>query len=218
LPPDGYKSNTMSRRPLLVVGTSNRKKGLELTDLVAPLGVEVRTLADFPQAIAVAENGDTFAANAALKASQQAKHLGQWVLADDSGLAVDALGGRPGVFSARYAGPDASDQDNNRKLLTELTDVPLERRTAHYICHATLADPTGTVRAEAEDYCRGRILFADQGSGGFGYDPLFEIIEYHRTFGQLSPAVKACLSHRARAMRKLLPEFQRLLETSQWVI
>jgi XTP/dITP diphosphohydrolase len=206
----------MSRRPLLVVGTANRKKGLELSELVAPLGLELRTLADFPEAIAVDESGDTFAANAALKASEQARRLGQWVLADDSGLAVDALGGRPGVFSARYAGPAASDLDNNRRLLADLADVPLARRTAHYVCHATLADPTGAVRAEAEDFCHGRILFADKGSGGFGYDPLFELVEYHRTFGQLSQVVKACLSHRARAMRKLLPVFRHLLATGQW--
>jgi len=205
------------RRPLLVVGTANRKKGLELTELVAPLGLELRTLADFPDAIAVAETGDTFAANAALKAGEQAKHLGQWVLADDSGLGVDALSGRPGVFSARYAGPEASDEENNRRLLADLADVPLARRAAHYVCHATLADPTGAIRGEAEDYCHGRIIFADEGSGGFGYDPLFEIVEYHRTFGQLSPSVKACLSHRARAMRQLLPVFQRLLATGQWV-
>jgi XTP/dITP diphosphohydrolase len=202
--------------PILVLGTANRKKGLELAELVAPLGLEVRTLADFPQALSVAETGDTFAANAALKAIEQAKHLGQWVLADDSGLAVDALGGAPGVYSARYAGPGASDEDNNRRLLAELADAPLERRTAHYVCHATLADPAGAIRAEAEDYCHGRILTDYRGAGGFGYDPLFEIIEYHRTFGELSPAVKAVLSHRGRAMRQLLPALRGLLAEDAW--
>jgi len=202
--------------PILVLGTANRKKGLELAELVAPLGLEVRTLADFPQALSVAETGDTFAANAALKAIGQAKHLGQWVLADDSGLAVDALGGAPGVYSARYAGPGASDEDNNRRLLAELADAPLERRTAHYVCHATLADPAGAIRAEAEDYCHGRILTDYRGAGGFGYDPLFEIIEYHRTFGELSPAVKAVLSHRGRAMRQLLPALRGLLAEDAW--
>ncbi|HJT33736.1 MAG TPA: non-canonical purine NTP pyrophosphatase [Pirellulales bacterium] len=204
---------TSDPRPLtsLVLGTANRKKGLELAELLAPLGIEVRTLADCPEAIAVAETGDTFAANAALKATLQASHLGQWVLADDSGLCVDALDGRPGVYSARYAGPEADDAQNNRRLLEELADTPLDHRTAHYVCHATLADPSGAVRAEAEEYCHGRILDDYHGQGGFGYDPLFEIIEYHRTFGELSPAVKACLSHRARALRKLLPEIQRLM-------
>ena len=204
------------RTPLLVLGTANRKKGLELAELIAPLGIQAWTLADFPKAIDVAETGATFAENAALKAIEQAKHLRQWVLADDSGLCVDALGGRPGVHSARYAGPAAGDEDNNRRLLEELVDIPLAERTAHYVCHATLADPTGAVRAEAEDYCHGRILFERQGSGGFGYDPLFEIVEYHRTFGELSPEVKACLSHRARAMRKLLPAIQRLLLGGGW--
>ncbi len=194
----------------LIIGTANPKKGLELAELLAPLGVEVRTLAECENAISVAEDGETFAANAALKATLQARHLGHWVLADDSGLCVDALGGRPGVYSARYAGPQATDAENNLRLLDELAGTPHDRRTAHYVCHVTLADPSGAVRAEAEEYCHGRILSDYRGSGGFGYDPLFEIIEYHRTFGELSPAVKACLSHRARAMRKLLPAIARL--------
>lgn len=197
----------------LVIGTLNRKKGLELAELAAPLGIEVRTLADFPPAPEVVEDGESYAANAALKAVQHAVRLGQWVLADDSGLSVDALQGAPGIFSARFAGPNATDADNNRRLLVRLADVPLARRSAHYVCHATLADPQGNVRAEAEDYCHGRILLAEQGGGGFGYDPLFEIVEYHCTFGQLGPAVKACLSHRGRAMRRILPEVARLLAT-----
>ena len=200
---------------VLVLGTANRKKGLELAELVAPLGLEVRTLADFPEAIQVEETGETFAANAALKAVEQARHLKRWVLADDSGLAVDALGGAPGVYSARYAGPEASDEDNNRRLLAELAGLPPERRTAHYVCHATLADPSGAIRAEAEDYCHGRIVSDYRGAGGFGYDPLFEIVEYHRTFGELSPEVKAVLSHRGRAMRDLLPVIQRLLASGE---
>lgn len=202
--------------PILVLGTANRKKGLELAELVEPLGLAVRTLADFPQAISVDETGDTFGANAALKAVEQARRLRQWVLADDSGLAVDALGGEPGVHSARYAGPQAADEENNRRLLAELADAPLEGRTAHYVCHATLADPDGRIRAEAEDYCHGRILSEYRGAYGFGYDPLFEIVEYHRTFGELSPAVKSVLSHRARALRQLLPVFRRLLSAGEW--
>jgi XTP/dITP diphosphohydrolase len=190
---------------LLVVGTNNRKKGGEMAELLASLALPVRTLADFPQSIAVDETGDSFAANAALKASQQARHLGQWVLADDSGLAVDALSGQPGIYSARFAGPTATDEDNNRHLLAQLAKVPWQQRGAHYVCHVALADPEGQIRATAEDYCHGRIRFEPDGSGGFGYDPLFEVPEYHRTFGTLAPAVKACLSHRARAIRKLLP-------------
>ncbi len=191
---------------LLVIGTHNRKKGLEMAALAQSWGIEVRTLADFNHTDEVDEHGETFAANAALKALGYARQLGQWVLADDSGLAVDALGGRPGVYSARYAGEQATDADNNRKLLDELRGVPLDKRTAHYVCHVALADPQGNIRAQAEDVCRGRILLEEQGSGGFGYDPMFEVIEYHQTFGVLSPAVKSCLSHRARAMRAILPQ------------
>jgi XTP/dITP diphosphohydrolase len=140
-----------------------------------------------------------------LKASQQAAHLGRWVLADDSGLEVDALGGAPGIFSARYAGEDASDEANNRRLLGQLADTPLEGRTARYVCHVAAADPTGAIRAESYDICRGRIRFEPAGTNGFGYDPLFEVLEYHRTFGELGPAVKRALSHRSRALRAILP-------------
>ena len=190
--------------PLLVLGTGNRKKSLELVELLAPLGLELKTLRDFSNAIIVEENGDSFAANAALKAGQQAIHLGAWVLGEDSGLSVDALGGRPGIYSARYAGPQATDALNNRRLLEELGDTPAAQRTAHYTCHVALADPTGRIVARAEDYCRGRIRFAPAGDAGFGYDPLFELPEYHRTLAELGQAVKRVLSHRARAVRRLM--------------
>jgi XTP/dITP diphosphohydrolase len=196
---------------MLVFGTANRKKGIELAEVFAPLGFDCRALADFPQAIAVVEDGDSFAANAALKAVVQAKHLGCWVLGEDSGLMVDALGGAPGVFSARFSGPGATDHSNNRLLLERLGDLPLPQRTARYVCHMTLSDPQGRVRAESEGECRGRMLLGPRGSGGFGYDPLFEVIEYHCTFGELSPRVKACLSHRARAARQLIPQLRALV-------
>ena len=195
----------------LVLGTQNRKKGLELAELLAPLGIELRTLADFPQALDVVEDGDSFVANASKKASEQARHLGRWVCGEDSGLAVDALDGRPGIYSARFAGPQATDEANNHRLLDELQGVPMERRTAHYVCHAVVADPTGNVRADAVGYCHGRIRTAPAGTGGFGYDPLFEIVEYHRTFGEMGPAVKAALSHRSRAIAQLLAPLQQLM-------
>ena len=128
---------------LLVLGTHNRKKGLELIDLLTPWGFECKTLADFPTAIDVEETGSTFAENARLKACQQARHLGQWVLGEDSGLAVDALNGAPGVYSARFSGPSATDESNNRLLIEKLGELPTEKRTAHYVCHAVLADPRG---------------------------------------------------------------------------
>lgn len=198
----------------LILGTHNRKKGLELADLLAGLGIEVRTLADFPQALDVVEDGDSFAANARKKAIEQARHLDRWVLGEDSGLAVDALDGRPGIFSARYSGPGATDEANNDRLLEELREVPLARRTAHYVCHAVVVDPLGTVQAEAVGYCHGRIRTSPVGTGGFGYDPLFEIVEYHRTFGEMGPAVKAALSHRSRAVAQLLQPLRKLFAPS----
>jgi XTP/dITP diphosphohydrolase len=206
----------MSSPPLyrdLVIGTQNRKKGAELAELLGPWGFLVVTLADVPNAIEVVENGDTFAANAALKATQQARHLGRWVLADDSGLEVDALGGAPGVYSARFAGVGATDEANNRRLLEQLHDTPLEKRTARYVCHVAVADPTGAIRAENQDVCGGRIRREASGANGFGYDPLFEVVEYHRTYGELGPAVKRALSHRSRALRAILPKLRKVAGT-----
>ncbi|MDX1947694.1 MAG: RdgB/HAM1 family non-canonical purine NTP pyrophosphatase [Pirellulaceae bacterium] len=204
----------MSR--VLVLGTHNRKKLGELVELLKPHGFELKTLADFPASVEVEETGDTFAANARLKATVQARAIGQWVLGEDSGLGVDALGGAPGVFSARFSGPGATDERNNDLLLEKLAAVPPEKRTAHYVCYAALSDPTGQVRAESEGQCRGRILAARAGSGGFGYDPLFEVIEWHRTFGELAPAVKRALSHRSRAMRQLVPMLVALGQGGDW--
>ncbi len=200
----------------LVLGTRNRKKGGELQDLLGPLGFTLRTLADLPESIEVDETGVDFAENAALKAVQQAQHLHQWVLGEDSGLCVDALGGRPGVYSARYSGPQATDETNNALLLQELADVPAARRTAHYVCHAVLADPLGQIRARSEATCAGRILTGPRGAAGFGYDPLFELPEYHQTFAELGETVKAVLSHRARALRMLIPQLCRLRDQGAW--
>jgi XTP/dITP diphosphohydrolase len=209
-------SAASSRRPVLVLGTGNKKKRLELEELLGPLGFELKTLADFPNSIEVIEDGASFAENGALKASEQAKNLRQWVLGEDSGLVVDALDGAPGIFSARFAGEPCDDQANNRKLLTELAEIPLERRTAHYVCSAALSDPAGKILATSEGECHGRIRLEAAGAGGFGYDPLFELPEYHRTFGELGGALKSVISHRARAMRKLIPQLASLLASGQW--
>jgi len=205
----------MSSR-LLVLGTRNHKKVEELLPLLEPHGFELKSLAEFPNSLEVDETGDSFGANAALKATLQARQLNAWVLGEDSGLAVDALGGAPGIYSARFSGEGANDAKNNACLLAKLSGVPLEKRTAHYVCHATLSDPAGNVRAEAEDICCGRILFTESGKGGFGYDPLFEIPEYHKTFGELGPAVKAVLSHRSRAIRALVPKIILLCNSGGW--
>ena len=127
-----------------------------------------------------------------------------------------ALAGAPGIFSARYAGPRATDAANNVKLLDQLGGTPLERRTAHYVCHLVLADPVGRIRAEGVGACYGRIRLEPAGNGGFGYDPLFEIPEYHRTFGQLAPVVKAALSHRARAVAQWIPAAIALCDAGDW--
>jgi XTP/dITP diphosphohydrolase len=201
---------------VLVLGTRNRKKAAELVDLLAPLGIEIKTLADFPGSLEVEETGATFAENAALKAVTQARHLAAWVLGEDSGIVVDALDGRPGVFSARYSGPNATDESNNRRLLEELGDTPPERRAAHYDCHVVLADPQGAVHAQCSGVCRGRIRFEPAGTAGFGYDPLFEVVEYHRTFGELGEGVKAVLSHRARALELLVPRIRELVSRGDW--
>jgi XTP/dITP diphosphohydrolase len=200
----------------LILGTRNRKKLAELIGLVASHGFELHTLADYPNAIEVEETGKTFAENAALKAVQQAQHLKAWVLGEDSGLSVDALDGAPGVYSARFAGDDATDKRNNNLLLEKLRGVPLEQRTAHYTCHAALSDPTGRIHAQAEDYCPGRIRFERQGTGGFGYDPLFEVVEYGQTFGELPSEVKAQISHRAKAIKRLVPMMLSLVERGVW--
>ncbi|MCS7305496.1 MAG: RdgB/HAM1 family non-canonical purine NTP pyrophosphatase [Thermoguttaceae bacterium] len=200
---------------MLVLGTLNRKKAQELIGLLELQGVQIITLADFPAVHPVEEDGHHFVENARKKASGYARQIGQWVLADDSGLVVEALGGRPGVHSARYAGPEADDAANRRKLLAELAGTPLEQRTARFECHLALADPRGVIQAEAHGQCRGRICFAERGEKGFGYDPLFEIVEYHRTFGELGPVAKGRLSHRGRAIEQIRPILQRLLQTLQ---
>ena len=197
---------------ILVLGTTNAGKQQELTALLQPFHIECRSLADFPSAVRVKETGATFAENAALKAVQQARALNHWVLAEDSGLVVEALDGAPGVYSARFAGPEASDDENNALLIERLTDIPSSRRLAYYACHATLAAPDGTVKAIAEGRCYGRITKSAHGKEGFGYDPYFIIPEYHQTFGELSPAVKGLISHRGRAIRAIIPMIVKNLE------
>lgn len=202
----------------LVVATRNQKKGRELLALLAPLWepptplsrLRLETLADYPDAPEVDEDADTFEANARKKASETAQALARWVIADDSGLAVDALDGAPGVLSARYAGTHGDDDANNRKLLATLDEIKDDSRGAAFVCAVAVADPSGAIRAEAHGQCRGQITRALHGAGGFGYDPLFLIREYHKTFGELSSLVKQQLSHRARAINKLRPALEAL--------
>jgi XTP/dITP diphosphohydrolase len=198
---------------VLVLGTRNAKKRVELLEILADLGIDLRDLTSYPQAPEVEEDGTTFEENARKKAVVLARALGEWVLGEDSGLVVPALKGRPGVYSARYAGKQGDDEANNDRLLAELAPLPADARSAYYVCTAVLADPKGEVKASVEGRCHGVIIKERRGTGGFGYDPLFLIPEYHKTFGELSPTVKHALSHRARALAKLRPVLRRLLTT-----
>ena len=200
----------MTTPPRIVLGSRNRKKSREIAEILQPHGIELVSIADFPQAHEVVEDGGTFAENAAKKAAEPAASLGRWVIGEDSGLIVDALDGRPGVLSARFSGTGATDEANNRKLMDELAGVPLERRTAAYTCTIALADPAGAIRLTAEGRCRGLIIFEPRGDHGFGYDPYFLIREYHRTFGELSARVKHQMSHRARAFAAFIPGLLKL--------
>jgi XTP/dITP diphosphohydrolase len=190
---------------LIVVGTRNRKKLEEIAEILGDLPVQLRDLTHYADAPEVIEDGATFEANARKKAAQLAEALHQWVLAEDSGLVVPALGGRPGVYSARYAGKHGDDAANNDRLLADLAPLPADQCEAYYVCVAALADPTGAVQGVVEGRCCGVITREFHGTAGFGYDPLFSIPEYHRTFGELSSRVKRAISHRARALTKLRP-------------
>jgi XTP/dITP diphosphohydrolase len=196
----------------LIVASRNRKKSGEISDLLAPYGIEVISVSEIAGVPEVVENGSTFAENAAKKASETARALSLWTLGEDSGLEVAALAGAPGIYSARFSGPNATDESNNAKLMSELSAVPEERRDARYVCNVALADRSGAIRLQVEAYCRGRMIREPQGTNGFGYDPYFLIREYHRTFGELSPAVKRRLSHRARAFERLIPPLIALLQ------
>jgi XTP/dITP diphosphohydrolase len=195
----------------LVLATRNAKKKQEIREILGDLPIELHDLSQYPQAPKIVEDGATFEANARKKASETAKALKQWVLGEDSGLVVPALNGRPGVHSARYSGRQGDDAANNARLLAELAPLPDDRRAAYYVCTAALADPSGEVRAVVEGRCHGVILKEFRGQGGFGYDPLFLIPEWHQTFGELSARVKHALSHRARALEQLRPTLRQLL-------
>lgn len=193
----------------LVLASTNKGKLRELKQMLSGWPVELMSLADYPDAPPVVEDGDTFVKNAIKKAVSLARYSGEVALADDSGLEVDALGGRPGVLSARFAGEQGNDSANNRLLLELMADVPQENRGARFRCAIAIAGPEGTIDT-AEGACEGRIGYEPRGEGGFGYDPLFFIPEYGCTMAELPEEVKNRLSHRAMAMQgavKLLKPF-----------
>ncbi len=198
----------MSRHPTLLIATTNAGKMREFADLLRELPIRLRSLTNFPGVPEVSEDGTTYAANAAHKAVTLARWSRCAALADDSGLEVDALGGEPGVHSARYAGPGQDSAANIAKLLAALRGVPLAERAARFRCVIVVARPDGTTLI-GEGACEGVIVDAPRGCGGFGYDPVFFYSPLGQTFAEIAPVVKNQLSHRARACDHIRP---RLLE------
>ena len=187
----------------LIVATGNPGKLREMQAYLGGLPWELQLK---PPEIEIEETGDTFAANARLKALGVAKATGQWSIADDSGLEVDALRGAPGIYSARYGKTDA---ERIERLLSELGDT--SHRGAQFVCAIAIARPNGTIATEVEGVCRGEILKAPLGTGGFGYDPIFYLPEEGLTFAQMTPDLKRRYSHRGKAFELLLPQFNQLL-------
>jgi XTP/dITP diphosphohydrolase len=195
----------------LLVATHNKGKVREYADILGDMGIEWLTLDEAGVANDVAETEDTFRGNAVLKATAYAQQTGLLTLADDSGLEVDALDGRPGVLSARYGGPGLSAVDRYQRLLGELRDVAAERRTARFHCVTALAAPDGALLATADGVCEGVIALGPSGDGGFGYDPVFYLPQYGQTMAQLDAVEKNRISHRGRAAAAIAPELRRAL-------
>jgi XTP/dITP diphosphohydrolase len=189
--------------PSLIVATSNPGKLNEMQAYLTDRPDWQLRLK--PPELEIEETGQTFMENARLKASQVAQALGKWAIADDSGLAVDALDGAPGLYSARYG---KSDADRISRLLSELGETT--HRSAQFICAVAMARPDGTIALEAEGVCPGEILYAPRGDKGFGYDPIFYVPEHQLTFAEMPPHLKHETSHRGRAFRLLLPQLQSL--------
>jgi len=217
------ESETQIRNPQsairnLLIATSNKGKVTEIASLLEGLNCRVIGLEDLPQVPPpVEETGETFVENALIKADYYHAITGLFTLADDSGLEVDALDGRPGVYSARYRGEGSSSEDQIALLLAEMKDVPEEKRTARFVCSIALTGaPDGQpIRQTFEGRCEGRIADAARGSGGFGYDPIFIDAELGRTFAEISHEEKSARSHRGKALRATIKYLEMLLEGGQ---
>lgn len=190
----------------LLVASANQGKIREIKNFLGNLkgiNLEIVGLDEFPELPEVEEDGDSFKANALKKARVRAEQTGLLTLADDSGLSVESLGGEPGIYSARYAGEDATDEENNQKLMEKLKDLPEEKRKAHFICVMALVDPENGEEIVVEGRCEGIIQLQARGENGFGYDPIFYLPEYQKTMAELPLEFKNQISHRAAALEKM---------------
>lgn len=185
----------------LVVATKNKKKLKEIKELLQDLDLKILSLKDFPRAPKIIEDGKTFDQNAMKKAATIAMYTGKLTMGEDSGLEVKVLKNKPGVYSSRYSGEGATDRKNNLKLLRDLQGIPLKKRTARYRCSIAIAEKHKLITV-VNGSCNGLIGFRSKGSAGFGYDPLFIIPQYNKTFAELGEKIKHTMSHRAKAIKK----------------
>ena len=192
-----------SQFPSLLLGTRNAGKVREIETILGDVPWRLRSLNEFANVGVAAETAPTYAENAIAKAQFYARATGLYVLADDSGLEVAALGGAPGVFSARYAGEAASDADRRALLLSELAQLPASDRRARFVCVVAITTPEGEVLNTSDGVCEGRMIFEERGTNGFGYDPLFVPDGFDQTFAELSDSIKNRISHRARALLRM---------------
>jgi XTP/dITP diphosphohydrolase len=198
----------------LLIATTNPGKFAEVQAFLSPLPIGIRSLRDLENPPAVVEDGLTFEANALKKARTLADFSGLLTLADDSGLEVDALGGAPGIYSARYCGEEGNDEENNRKLLRELACVVGGQRSGRFVCALALCAPDTSVMSDwtVRESCEGFISFELKGANGFGYDPLFFYPLFGKTFGEIDRETKATVSHRGKALKRLVDALPKLLD------
>lgn len=196
----------------LIIASQNVHKIRELREMLksykALMHLDVLSLLNFPDYKAPPENGATFKENVEIKALDAAKQLGKWVLADDSGLIIPALNGEPGVYTARYAGEEATDAENRQKLLQRMQGLQDIARTGYFECWLSIASPEGVIAKTVSGTCEGLILEQERGRNGFGYDPIFVKHDYDKTFSELDEKTKNKISHRRKAIEKLLPTLE----------
>lgn len=196
----------------MILASQNKHKLEEVRNILKDLDIEIVSMDEAGLGdLKIEEDGETFEENSMKKATVVMEKTGQTAIADDSGLEVDYLNGSPGVYSARFSGEDATDDDNNKKLLSLLKDVPVKERTGRFVSVISVAFPDGR-RLSVRGECEGIIGFEEKGTGGFGYDPLFIVPKYNKTFAQLGGEIKNKISHRARALDKLRKELKDMLE------